>query len=48
MASEKKYKKQDSWIDEVMEIQEVDLEQEEQILSTVPQRIRYKVIRDDE
>ena len=42
-----KIKKQENWVDEVMERQEHDLEEEEEILSHVPKRIRNKYLEEE-
>lgn len=41
-------KKEENWIDDVMERQEHDLEAEEEILSSVPKRIKHKYLDEDE
>lgn len=40
--------KEENWLDDLMEVQEKDLEQEEEILSSVPKRIRTKWIDVDD
>jgi hypothetical protein len=40
-----KKRKEENWIDELME---KDIDEEEEILSTVPNRLRHKLIGDDE
>ena len=43
-----KTNKNENWVDDLMERQEHDLEAEEEILSTVPKRIKYKYLDEDE
>ena len=43
-----KSKKEENWVDDLLERQEHDLEVEEEILSTVPNRIKYKYLEEDE
>lgn len=38
--------KEENWLDDVMERQEHDLEAEEEILSSVPNRIKHKWIEE--
>ena len=40
-------KKEDNWVDDLMERQEHDLEVEEEILSSVPSRIKHKYLEED-
>ena len=40
--------KEENWLDDLMERQEIDLESEEEILSSVPNRIKHKWLEDDE
>lgn len=42
-----KNKKEENWLDAVMERQKQDLETEEEILSSVPNRIKYKWIDEE-
>ena len=42
-----KNKKNENWVDDLMERQEHDLEVEEEILSTVPNRIKHKYLDED-
>ena len=44
----KRTKKDENWVDDLMERQEHDLEVEEEILSSVPSRIKHKYLEDDE
>lgn len=44
----KNNKKEENWIDDVMKRQEHDLEIEEEILSTVPKRLKHKYLDEDE
>ena len=44
----KKAKREDNWVDDLIERQEHDLEVEEEILSTVPNRIKHKYLEEDE
>lgn len=39
--------KEENWIDDVMERQEHDLEVEEEILSSVPNRLKYKYLDEE-
>lgn len=39
---------QENWVDEVIERQEQDLEVEEEILSSVPIRMKHKYLEKDE
>lgn len=41
-------KKEENWIDDLMERQKKDLEQEEEILSSVPNRIKHKWLNEEE
>lgn len=41
-------KKNENWVDDLMKRQEHDLEEEEEILSSVPNRIRHKWIDEEE
>ncbi len=41
-------KKEESWVDDVIQRQKQDLEEEEEILSSVPTRIRHKWIDIDD
>ena len=41
-------KNNENWVDDLMERQEHDLEEEEEILSTVPSRIKHKYLEEDE
>ncbi|MBI3590316.1 MAG: hypothetical protein HY094_02920 [Candidatus Melainabacteria bacterium] len=43
-----KRSKNENWVDDLMERQEHDLEVEEEILSTVPKRIKHKYLDEDE
>lgn len=43
-----KKNKEENWLDDVMERQKHDLEVEEEILSSVPQRIKHKYLEEDE
>ena len=43
-----KANKEENWIDDVMERQEHDSEAEEEILSSVPKRIKHKYLDEDE
>ena len=38
----------ENWVDDLIERQDHDLEVEEEILSTVPNRIKHKYLDDDE
>ena len=40
--------KEENWIDDVMKIQQHDLEVEEEILSSVPNRLKHKYLDEDE
>ena len=40
--------KEENWIDDLLEQQEHDLKAEEEILSTVPNRIKHKYLEEDE
>ena len=40
--------KEENWVDELLVRQEHDLEVEEEILSTVPNRIKHKYLEEDE
>ena len=40
-------KKEENWIDDLMEKQEHDLEEEEKILSHVPNRIKYQLLEEE-
>ena len=40
-------KKEDNWVDDLLERQEHDLEVEEEILSSVPNRLKYKYLEED-
>lgn len=40
--------KQENWVDDLLERQKVDLEQEEEILSSVPKRIKSRWLDEDE
>ena len=40
--------KKENWVDDLIERQEHDLEEEEEILSTVPSRIKHKYLEEDE
>ena len=44
----KRTKKDENWVDDLMERQEHDLEVEEEILSAVPSRIKHKYLEEDE
>ena len=44
----KRTKKEDNWVNDLMERQEHDLEAEEEILSSVPNRIKHKYLEEDE
>ena len=44
----KRAKKEDNWLDDLMERQKHDLEIEEEILSSVPNRIKHKYLEEDE
>lgn len=44
----KRTKKDDNWVDDLMERQKHDLEAEEAILSAVPNRIKHKYLEEDE
>ena len=39
--------KRENWVDDLLERQEHDLEEEEEILSTVPTRIKHKYLEED-
>ena len=41
-------KREDNWVDDLMERQEHDLEIEEEVLSSVPNRIKHKYLEQDE
>ena len=43
----KRTKKDENWVDDLMERQEHDLEVEEEILSTVPNRLKHKYLEED-
>ena len=43
-----KSKKNDNWVDDLLERQKEDLEKEEEILSSVPNRIKHKWIDEEE
>lgn len=45
---QKNVRKQENWIDDVMERQKHDLELEEEILSNVPKRLQHKYLNPDE
>ena len=40
--------KKENWVDDLLERQEHDLEQEEEILSSVPNRIKHKWLEEEE
>ena len=42
-----KNNKEENWIDDLMERQEFDLEDEEEILSSVPNRIKHKYLDEE-
>ena len=42
-----KNNKEENWIDDLMERQEYDLEDEEEILSSVPNRIKHKYLDEE-
>ena len=44
----KRTKKDENWVDDLIERQEHDLEAEEEILSSVPNRIKHKYLEEDE
>ena len=44
----KQNNKEENWLDDLMERQEEDLEKEEEILSSVPSRIKHKYLENDE
>ena len=44
----KKTNKEENWLDQVMEKQRLDLEKEEEILSSLPNRIKHKWIDIDD
>ena len=44
----KRTKKDENWVDDLMERQKHDLEVEEEILSSVPSRIKHKYLEEDE
>ncbi len=44
----KRANREDNWVDDLMERQKYDLEVEEEILSSVPSRIKHKYLEDDE
>ncbi len=46
--NKKNNNKNENWIDDLLERQKHDLEQEEEILSHVPNRIRHKYLEQDE
>ena len=41
-------KKEDNWVDDLLERQEHDLEVEEEILSSVPNRLKHKYLENDD
>ena len=41
-------KKEDNWVNDLMERQEYDLEVEEEILSSVPNRLKHKYLEEDD
>ena len=43
----KRTEKEDNWVDDLMQRQEHDLEVEEEILSSVPNRIKHKYLEED-
>lgn len=43
-----KSNKEENWVDELLVRQEHDLEAEEEILSSVPNRIKHKYLEEDE
>ena len=43
----KRSKKDENWVDDLMERQEHDLEAEEEILSAVPNRIKHKYLEEE-
>lgn len=43
----KQIKNEENWLDDLMERQEHDLEVEEEILSSVPNRLKHKYLDDD-
>ena len=43
-----KNKKEENWVDDVIKQQEHDLKVEEEILSTVPNRIKHKWLDDED
>lgn len=43
-----KSKKDENWVDDLLERQEHDLEVEEEILSTVPNRLKHKYLEVEE
>ncbi|MBI2996080.1 MAG: hypothetical protein HYY52_05175 [Candidatus Melainabacteria bacterium] len=45
---QRKSNREENWIDDLLKRQEHDLEKEEEILSTVPQRIWHKYLEEDE
>jgi hypothetical protein len=45
---DKEKNKKENWVDDLMERQEHDLEQEEEILSSVPNRIKHKWLEEEE
>ena len=45
--NEIKRTKEDNWVNDLMERQEHDLEVEEEILSSVPSRIKHKYLEED-
>ena len=44
----KRTTKEENWVDDLLERQKHDLEVEEEILSTVPNRIKHKYLEEDE
>ena len=44
----KRSKKNENWVDDLMERQKHDLEVEEEILSSVPSRIKHKYLEEDD
>ena len=43
-----KKNKDENWLDDLMERQEHDLEKEEEILSSLPNKIKHKYLEEDE
>lgn len=39
--------KEENWVDDLIEIQKMDLQKEEEILSSVPNRIKHKYLADE-